>query len=88
MIRPDLINGVFEATGSVAVWANVRRLYRDKIIKGVCWQPMVFFSSWGVWNLYYYPHLGQWLSFLGGISIALANIVWTAMAVYYLRRKS
>jgi hypothetical protein len=37
----------------------------------------------GFWNLFYYPHLDQWLSFAGGVLIVLANTVWIAMAVHY-----
>jgi hypothetical protein len=86
---PDLINGVFEALGSVATWMNVTRLYRDKQVMGVNWELSLFWTNWSMWNIYYYPHLHQWFSFGGGISIAVANTVWAGLAMYYgLRRKS
>ena len=83
---PDLINGMFEFTGSVAIWRNVAGLLKDKEVKGIRLSPMLFFSVWGFWNLYYYPHLGQFLSFAGGASIAIANVVYVALMAYYIRR--
>jgi hypothetical protein len=85
---PDLINGTFEALGAMILVINIFRLVKDKCIKGVSWLPVAFFSAWGLWNLYYYPHLEQWLSFIGGIGIVTANIVWLTLVFYYSRRKS
>jgi hypothetical protein len=85
--RPDLVNGVFEIVGSLAIWGNVRALYLDKMVRGSRWYMMVFFTSWGYWNMFYYPHLNQWLSFAGGCSLAIANTVWTALAAYYVTRR-
>lgn len=84
----DSLNGSFEAAGSIAVWINVRQLLKDKMIRGSRWEMMLFFTSWSAWNLYYYPHLGQWLSLAGGASLALANAVWTALAVYYIKKEA
>lgn len=83
MSTPDLINGLFEAIGGITLWMDVRRLLRDKIVKGVVWQFRAFFFAWGVWNLFYYPHLDQWLSFGGGLVIVIANCVWVALAIRY-----
>ena len=87
MTRPDLVNGAFEALGSLAIWANVRKLHIDKQVRGAHWQPMAFFSTWSIWNLYFYPHLNQWLSFTGGCSLTLANVTWTVLAMYYMTRR-
>lgn len=83
MATPDLINGSFELLGSVLIWTNVAALHRDKQFKGVCIAPTAFFFAWGLWNLFYYPHLAQWLSFAGGCSIVVANGVWVAQMIYY-----
>lgn len=87
MMRADIVNGLYETAGSIAIWFNVRKLYQDKIVKGILWKPFIFWSSWSVWNCYYYPHLHQWFSFAGGASLCIANIVWTSMAAYYMRPK-
>jgi hypothetical protein len=83
MTWPDLINGVFEAVGSIALWGNVWAIIKDKQVKGARWQFAVFFTGWGFWNLFYYPHLNQWLSFWGGVSMALANVMWVSLAIWY-----
>jgi len=80
-MSPDVVNGVFELVGAFFVWANVRRLWRDKTIAGVYWPTTAFFAIWGLWNLYYYPAIEQWYSFVGGIVLVSGNAVWVAMAV-------
>lgn len=85
-MTPDLINGVFEFVGSIALWMNVRRLYLDKQTRGVTWYTTGFFMAWGFWNLYYYPSLDQFWSFTGGVSIVTANSVWLGQMLYYKRR--
>ena len=86
-MTPDLINGLFEFTAGIMNWINVRRLYRDKEVKGYSPWVFGFFTSWGVWNLYYYPYLGQWWSFAGGISIMGSNMSWLTLAIYYHYRR-
>ena len=83
MISPDIINGLFEMLGGVSLLKNVGQLYADKQSKGVHWSPTLFFAAWGVWNLYYYPHLNQTFSFIGGLFIVTANVVWFVMMMYY-----
>lgn len=85
---PDLVNGLYEGIGGFMCLLNVRALYRDKKISGIRLLPSVFFMTWGFWNLYYYPHLGQWLSFSGGAFLALVNLTWVSMALYYSRVKN
>lgn len=86
MSVPDIINGAFEFWGSVAVWINVYALYKDKMFKGIRIGPVVFFASWGFWNLFYYHHLHQYFSWFAGMSVTLANTVWVCQMVYYARR--
>ena len=66
-MSPDAVNGMFELLGAVFLVANCVRLYRDKQIKGVSPLPIVFFTVWGLWNLYFYPSVGAMWSFWGGI---------------------
>lgn len=85
-MSPDLINGIFEFVGSVMLWRNVVQLHRDKVVRGVHWLPTGFFMAWGFWNLFYYPHLNQWWSFVGGVSIVVANAVWFGQMIHYRSR--
>lgn len=75
-MNADIVNALFEAIGGCLIWINVYRLHIDKRIAGVSMLPTAFFSAWGIWNLWFYPAVGAWWSFLGGISIVIANSVW------------
>lgn len=83
---PDVVNGLFELLGGAAIWQNFRTLRRDKCVRGTDWKVTAFFTGWGVWNLYYYPALGQWFSFAGGLLIATGNLAWVALALKYRKR--
>lgn len=87
MLTPDLINASFEGVGAFIILLNIRRILADKLVRGVDWRVMGFFTLWGVWNIYYYPHLGQWLSFLAGLGICAANIVYLALMIHYVRKE-
>lgn len=79
----DATNAFFEGVGSLVIWRNVQVLLKDKQVRGVDWRVTIFMSAWGGWNLWYYPHLGQWLSFWAGVFMCTANCVWLALAVQY-----
>lgn len=83
MTGPDLINSVFEAVAGLFVFRNVLALLRHKQIRGVHWSPTFFFSVWGIWNLFYYPHLNQWFSFYGGLLVLTANLTWLVLVFHY-----
>ncbi len=82
----DLINGIFETIGAACVLLNVRALLRDRHIAGVHWAPTVFFTTWGAWNVVYYPTLDQWFSTAGGALLLLANIWWIALVWHFSRQ--
>ena len=82
----DLINALFEFGGAVLTWFNVSKLIKDKNVVGVYWPIWVFFSAWGLWNLYYYTDVGHILSFFGGIVLVSGNIVWVILAWYYMKK--
>lgn len=77
----DLVNGLFEAGGAFCTWRNAWQLRKDGEVKGVYWPLTAFFALWGLWNLFYYPSLGQWFSFVAGIALVLGNVVWVAQVV-------
>jgi len=83
----DLINGAFEVCGGFLCWFNVRILLIDRVVKGVFWPVQAFFAVWGWWNLYYYPSLGQWYSFAGGIFLVAGNTVWVVLALKLKERR-
>jgi hypothetical protein len=80
---PDIINGLFEFLGGWFVFLHIQTLYKDKAVKGISWPAISFFVVWGYWNLYYYSYLGQFISFIGGFVLAVANTIWLTMIIYY-----
>ena len=86
LLNGDIINALFELFGGILLWKNVHQLHKDKEIKGVHWSPVMFLAAWGYWNLYYYPSLDQWFSFVAGINIVAANTVWVVQMLYYIRK--
>lgn len=83
----DAANGAFELLSGVMVLLHCRQLHKDKEVRGASWVATAFFFAWGVWNLYYYPHLNQWLSFIGGLGIVVANCLWLGMMLHYIRHE-
>ncbi len=82
-MSPDMINGLFEVVGGCFLLLNCRRIYKDREVKGTSVLPVIFFTSWGFWNLFFYPSMGAWYSFYGGMVIAAANTIWISLVVYY-----
>jgi len=79
----DIMNALFEFIGGLFLWMNVITLYKDKVTRGVYYPTVIFFFLWGIWNLWYYPSLDQWWSFAGGLWLAMANLVWILLFMYY-----
>ena len=88
MTWQDIVNGSFELFGAFAIFISVRALYKAKKVLGVSPLTFSFFAAWGLWNLFYYPHLGQMFSFLGGIAVVVMNIIWVTLAIYYIKKES
>jgi uncharacterized membrane protein YfcA len=82
---PDLINGLYESLGAFFILNHIRALWKSKQAHGISLLSVVFFTTWGFWNLFYYPHLNQWWSFAGGVAIVLMNLGWIGL-IWWLRR--
>ena len=87
MSPPDLINGGFELFGAPFILLSILKIHKEKKVHGVNWLHPGYFTAWGVWNLYYYPHLEQWASFAGGVLLTILNVVWVWQLAYYSRRE-
>jgi hypothetical protein len=83
---PDIINGTFELSGAFFIYMSIRKVLADKAVAGVHWVHVGFFAVWGLWNLYYYPHLGQWWSFVGGVAIVVTNLIYVGLLLRYSSR--
>jgi len=79
----DIVNAIFEIGGGLLIWINVNQIAKDKKVFGVHWAPTAFFFAWGVWNLFYYPSLDQYLSFIGGLVIVCGNAAYVYLLFKY-----
>ena len=79
----DKINAALELCGAFVIFLNIRKTYHDKSIRGIDWRYLAFYIGWGVWNMFYYPSLGQWWSFYAGLMIIWLDCVWLAQMWYY-----
>jgi hypothetical protein len=80
---PDAVNGAFELSGGAFVALNCLDIWRKKMVAGATVPVALFFLSWGLWNIAYYPHLGQWFSMAGGLFLAGMNGVLLWMIVKF-----
>lgn len=76
VLTVDVINGLYEFGGAIMLSFHVKTILKDKKTRGVSWMPFVFFASWGVWNLYYYPAVDCWWSFTGGLALVTVNLFY------------
>lgn len=79
----DIINGTFEALACLMVLNHCRVLLRDRAVAGVSIASTAFFTLWGVWNLWYYPLLGQFWSTVGGVFVVLANCIYVGLLLRF-----
>lgn len=82
-MNPDLVNASFELAGVDFTALNIKRALRDRSVRGVSPAATCFFTVWGMWNLFYYPHLGQLLSFVAGAVMTLVNCVYLGLLVQF-----
>jgi len=82
----DIMNGTYEFFGGFLILLHCKTLWKDKTTKGVSITAFAFFATWGIWNLYYYPHLGQYVSLIGSCNIMLWNLVWVFFALHYRKK--
>jgi hypothetical protein len=85
-MTPDHINAAFEGAAAIILWLNVRRLWRDRELKGVSVLPTCLYFVWCIWNLYYYAHLDQMLSWWAGWGVGAANLSWVCLALWFRRK--
>jgi hypothetical protein len=86
----DQVNSYFEVVGSILIWLNLRRLYKDQRIEGVSWVVTAFYVVWGCWSGVYYYNLGHWYSLAGQVVMCVGNLAWVVLAINltYFKKKA
>lgn len=79
----DFVNCLFEFFAGLAILMHCREAKRVQNVAGVSVWATVFFAAWGMWNLVYYPILGQWTSFIAGMFVMYANLLWIKVQFDY-----
>jgi hypothetical protein len=82
----DAINSFFEMGMFVVILMGIYKLVQDKYVAGFHWAQVAFPMSWGMFNLVYYPSLGQTLSTVAAVFVVVANIVYLILITYYLQK--
>src|SRR3954471_16885452 len=85
MTTHDAIHAVFEGGGAIFLCLNVRRLLKDKSVKGVSLLTTSWWTAWGFWNVYFYSAVNTPASYYAGIAVVLVNAVWLGLAVHFAR---
>jgi len=83
----DLINSLFEAFSSLFIFNHCRVLLKQKAVSGVSVLSVGFFAIWGVWNMFYYSHLNQILSFYFGMLVIVSNATYVILILRYRKAK-
>lgn len=78
-------NAILEVLGSLFVSRSIISLYHDKMVRGVSPWMIGFFTYWGYWNLFYYPSVGDTVSFYACIAVTAANTTYLGMMLYYIK---
>jgi hypothetical protein len=86
-MTPDQINAFLIFVGSLMVFKSCFIVYRDKSVRGVSIIANMYFTAWGMWNVFYFPHLHQYWSFGAEMCICTANILWISLMLYYKRKE-
>jgi len=81
----DMINAAFEFGGFLALMPSIMAIMRDKRVHGMSLLTPLFFTSWGWWNLFYYPSLDQFWSAIAAGLLASTNSVYLALLFKYRR---
>lgn len=83
----DSINGLFELMAGFFILNHCRVLAKEKAVAGVSILSVAFFFLWGLWNIIYYPAIGQTFSFYAGLVVCAANLLWVSLLLRYKSKR-
>jgi hypothetical protein len=83
----DFLNSWFEWIASGMVYLNVWTIFKAKKINGVSLFATWYFSALGLFNLFYYSQLHQYISFSAGILVAIGDLIYLYLFLKYCKNK-
>lgn len=87
-MNTDLINACWEFAGAAFMLRAITIVLKDKVVKGIDWTIIFFFTTWGFWNTYFYPTNGFPYSFAGSVCLAAMNLIYLILLIYYSRKQT
>jgi len=82
-LTSDIINGLYELLASIFLSLNIYATYKAKKSVGINILSIIFFSSWGMYNLFFYHINHLCYSFYGGIAMVTVNLTWIFFILKY-----
>jgi hypothetical protein len=79
----DAFNGLFEFLGTFFILKSIMKLRHDRIVRGIAWQQVAFWTFWGYCNIYYYWAMNSPLSWWAGMLVTIVNTIYVAMLIYF-----
>jgi len=79
----DLINGLFEFGGALVILKSCYLCFKEKMVHGVSVLATSWFLAWSIYNLFFYPSLGQNFSFIAACLVVFSQTLYVWLLVYY-----
>ena len=87
--RQDLITAVFDSIFVYAGVCNVKKLIKDKQVKGFDWRNMCLYLAWNFWSTFViYPAAQMHLANVVNFVYMLTQVTWLVLLVKYNRQAS
>ena len=84
----DQTNACFELMGAAFMIPSLIKAYKEKVIQGVSILTPIFFSCWGIFNVFYYPSIFQFYSGMAAIMLFSINLIWLYQVIVYSRKNN
>jgi len=79
----DQFNSIFPFAACIAHFLNIRRLLRDKEVKGVHWASPLLTYAGQISGVYFMYTLHQWYTMAASALFLSLSFTWYCMMIYY-----
>ena len=79
----DQFNSLFPFAACAAHFLNIRKLLRDKQVKGVHWAAPLITYPGQLSGVYFMYTLQQWYTMAAGATFFTLSFTWYSMMIYY-----
>jgi hypothetical protein len=71
---------------SIVGFANLYRLWQDKMVHGVSYFPSVIYAGTNAFEVWYFSSRGDWMTAIGAALMFTGTFSWLALALFYRQR--